>query len=43
MAKYSLYEAIKDKLSPNTQRRLESQTRYNELIKPHRGHSEDDL
>lgn len=33
MAKYSLYEVIKDKLSPNTRRKIESKMRYNELTK----------
>lgn len=33
MPKYSLYEVIKDKLSPNTRRKIESQMRYNELTK----------
>lgn len=31
--KYTLYEAIKDKLGPNARRKLESQMRYNELVK----------
>ena len=31
--KYTLYEAIKDKLSPNTRRKLDSQMRFNELVK----------
>lgn len=36
MAKYSLYEAIKDKLSPVTRKKLESQMRYKELTKDNR-------
>ena len=31
--KYSLYEAIKDKLGPNTRRKLEKQMEYNTLMK----------
>lgn len=33
MAKYSLYEIIKDKLSPNVRRKLESQIRFKELTR----------
>ena len=31
--KYSLYEVIKDKLSPNTRRKLEKQMEYNKLLR----------
>ena len=43
MTKYSLYEVIKDKLSPNTRRKLESQMRFNELIKARSKDNENDL
>ena len=33
MARYTLYEIIKDKLSPNTRRRLENQIRFKELTR----------
>lgn len=43
MAKYSLYEAIKDKLSPRQQKILENQMRYNELVGREKRHEEDNL
>lgn len=41
MTKYSLYEIIKDKLSPNTQRKLEQQMAYKRLVKQHEKEKED--
>lgn len=41
--KYTLYEAIKDKLSPNTRRKLESQMRFNELTKQRNKDNENEL
>ena len=38
--KYSLYEIIKPKLSPRTQKKLEDMIRYNELVKGSRGNEE---
>lgn len=32
MATYSLYELIKDKLSPAVRHKLENQMRYNQLV-----------
>lgn len=43
MPKYSLYEIIKDKLSPNTRRRLESRMRFNELTKQKEKDNENEL
>ena len=43
MPKYSLYEIIKDRLSPNTQRKIESQMRYNELTKQRNKDNENEL
>lgn len=31
--KYSLYELIKDRLSPNTRKKLESQMQYREIVR----------
>lgn len=31
--KHSLYDVIKDKLSPNTRRKLEKQMEYNDFVK----------
>lgn len=31
--RYSLYELIKDRLSPNTRRKLESQMQYREAVR----------
>lgn len=31
--RYSLYELIKDRLSPNTRKKLESQMQYREIVR----------
>jgi hypothetical protein len=41
MAKYSLYELIKDKLSPNTRKKLELQMQRNQANKKEEKESED--
>lgn len=43
MPKYSLYEIIKDRLSLNTQRKIESQIRFNELTKQRNKDNENEL
>lgn len=43
MAEYSLYETIKDKLSPRQQKILENKIKYNQLTKPGIKHMEDSL
>lgn len=43
MAKYSLYETIKDKLNPRVQKRLEDTMRYRRLTNTHINHSENNI
>ena len=41
MDKYSLYNIIKDKLSPKARIKLENQIRYNELTRSRKKYEED--
>lgn len=38
--RYSLYELIKDRLSPNTRKKLEYQMKYRELMKEEKSNEE---